>query len=180
MSTFTQTHSKTITCTRIELLKVQVRITLRKTLKNINESELKRVFDVGLEKKYIKQINVYAMGKDNLCRGMIEIKIDWNLHKVRISEGNDLLQVEEAWTKEGTIEVDEITKLFQKFVEQNELKTVWQFTFSDGIDFEAARRELGTVAANPPLWKGVPSGDSYSVSLIDEMGIGVFFSENNE
>ena len=143
----------------------------------INEDTLTRVFDQGLEKKYIKQIDIYGLEKSGLCRAQLKIKIDWQKHQIHISEGRHMVKIPEKWLDNGAIEVDEMTKLFREFVESENLETTWQFTFSNDVDIEKARKELGTSPATAPSWKGRIVGQSFEVSGADEMKIGCYFSE---
>ena len=176
MSTFTKTATSTITSTRINFLKVQVRIALRRSLSSVDENTLARIFDTALEKKYFKQIDVYGLDSSNLCRAHLKIAIDWQRHQIHIKEGRTAIVTPDKWMKEGAIEVDEITKLFREFIQDAGLNTIWQATWEDGVNVALAQQELGTVPATPPQWRGKPEGMQSSVSLADEMSIGCYFS----
>ena len=176
MPTFTHTISSTITKTRIFFLKAQVRIALRRSLDYISEESLTKIFDVALEKKYFKQIDVYGLDSYNLCRAHLKITIDWSRHQLHIKEGRETISFPDKWLQAGAIEIDEMTKLFREFVEEANLNTIWQAHWEDGVDIERARRELGTVPATPPTWRGSPQGINSSISMADEMKIGCYFS----
>lgn len=174
MTTHTRTKTITVTKTRMQFIQLQVRIALRRSMTNIQEDTLKRVFDQGLAKKYIKQIDIYGIDISGLCRAHLKIQIDWYRHQVCIREGRDFITAPEKWMQTGAIEIDEMTRLFREFIDDQMLTTTWQIWFSDGIDYERARRELGTVPTTPPKWISKPEGLASSVSLADEMNIGFY------
>lgn len=176
MPTYTRTATLTFASTRILFLKAQVRIALRRSMNNIDESTLVRVFDAGIEKRYIGQVDIYGLDSSELCRAQLKIVIDWDRHQVHIREGRETIAVPEKWMDIGAIEVDEMTKLFREFVDDTGLKTIWQITWANGVDVDSARQDLGTVSATRPTWRGKPEGINSTVSLADEMNIGCYFS----
>ncbi len=176
MPTYTRSVTSTVTTTRLGFLKTQVRIALRRSMHYIAEETLQRVFDLGLSRKYIGQIDVFGLDYAGLCRAQLKIKIDWNKHQIYIQEGRDMITVPESWMDIGAIEVDEMTRLFREFVDDEELSTIWQIYWADGVNAEKARQELGTVHATAPTWRGRPNGITSSVSLADEMCIGCYFA----
>lgn len=176
MPTHTRTSTSTFTSTRIYFLKTQVRIALRRSISTIDENTLARVFDTAIEKKYFKQIDIFGLGANNLCRAHLKIVLDWERHQIHIKEGRENIAVPDKWLDTGAIEVDEMTKLFMEFVKDNDLRTIWQATWNDGVNIDLAQKELGTGPAIAPKWSGKPEGISANVSLADEMNIGCFFS----
>lgn len=176
MATYTRTKTQTFTYARLSLIKSQAKIALRRSLNYISEETLKTVFEQGLDKKYIKQIDIYGVDEYGMCRAQLKLIIDWTRHQIHIKEGREMLKVEERWLNEACIEVDEMSSLFREFVEDQDLDTIWQFTWADGIDIERARRELGTIPATAPRWRGNPEGFGTSIRPIDEMYVGCYLA----
>lgn len=176
MATYTRTVSGTITTTRLGFINAQVKIALRRSMHYIDEETLNRVFDQGIRKGYIKQIDIYGMDTSGYCRAQLRIQIDWQRHQIHIREGRDMLVVPGTWMEIGAIEIDELTKLFREFVTDEQLETTWQFYWADWVDVAVARQELGTVEATPPTWRGRPTGMSTSVTQADEMQVGCYLA----
>lgn len=176
MATYTRTKTQTFTYARLSLIKAQAKLALRRSLNYISDETLKTVVDQGLDKKYIKQIDIYGVDEYGRCRAQLKLAIDWARHQIHIKEGREMVKVGERWLNKACVEVDEVTSVFREFVEDQDLDTIWQFTWADGIDIEKARKELGTSPATKPEWYGNPEGFGTAVRPIDEMYIGCYLS----
>src|SRR4051794_33235932 len=99
----TYTASVTRTFTRVELLKTQIRIALLRTTR-IPRGTLDRVM-LGIENKWIKRINIYALNQDNLCHARLVIEVDWTRYDEEIAKGRTTVVVDDRWSDDAAIEV---------------------------------------------------------------------------
>jgi hypothetical protein len=110
----TNTGTSTLTLTRMLALQSQVSIALRRcTL--INEKTMEALMK-GIGKQWIEVLKIYALDHNNLCRGELKLKIDWKTHEFEISKGHATIVVTDQWEGGAAIEVDEIVKLFNRYV----------------------------------------------------------------
>jgi hypothetical protein len=170
------TYTYTATFARLELIKMQVRIALRRTL-NISESELSKV-EKWLDARCIQQIIIYAKDDYNLCRAKLEMEIDWDEYNFQLSRGRAKVTIDDKWIEGTAVEVDEIIRMFNKFVSSNSLATSWGFTLNPKWTDTSDNRQklgIGLGSAPPEKWKG--QGRSYAIPELSELRVGFYFSE---
>jgi len=79
MATFT--HANTKTWSRIQFTMIQIRLLLRTTT-SISEEKLSAI-RVGIERRWIRDVNIFAIDKNNFCKAQLVIRIDWDSYDVR-------------------------------------------------------------------------------------------------
>src|SRR5579871_2359322 len=118
------TRTSTKTYTRIDLLIMQVRIALNKTL-NISEEKFDQIFRQGLRLKLIGSVTIYAIQSDGRCRAQLRLTIDWDRHSVHIAEGREPISIDRRWHGETAPELEVYVEGFVEFVNDHNLKTSW-------------------------------------------------------
>lgn len=170
----TITYTGTKTFTRVELLKLQVHIALRKTT-NITDEILARTVDKGIDKQLLSKITVYGVDDQNICRAQLILEIDWDEHNRQIMHGKATVTIDSRWTDDTAIELDETIKIFNSYVESNSLKVKWQYSHPQEVDLAVVCRELGVVKAETiklkPIWeKKIPE--------LPELCVGLFLPDD--
>lgn len=126
------TNTYTTTRTRIDLIQIQIRIALRKTA-NPPTSHLNSI-EKGIENQWIAKVNVYAFDSQKLCRGQLIFEIDWDRYNSFISSGRAKVSLDDPrhFTKDENlaVEVEEAVRLFNKFVDRNNLDVRWAVSYS--------------------------------------------------
>ncbi len=174
MPTFTRTVSATYT--RMSLLILQVRITLKRTT-SASEETLKEVFETGLNEKLLGKIHVYAVDRNEFCHAQLTLEIDWDRHKFHIVEGREFIEIDERCENRTAIEIDEVIKLFNDICQSRDLRTFWHVEYAPGVDKEYARERLGLGPAKPPKWYSIEAGWATKIEGLDELKIGLYLSE---
>jgi hypothetical protein len=178
-STFTQTAAKTFT--RIELIKTQVRIALRRTT-DISATTLKETFDKGLDNRWISKITIFGMDNKNCCRAQLVLDIDWDEHDLQLAKGKATVAIDGKWKNDTAVELDEIIELFNEYVSHYSLKTMYQTNHptnnvnADNVKIELSEvmRQLNLVPAEPVQW----SHTQFKVSQLSELRVGCYLAEN--
>ncbi|MEA5470984.1 hypothetical protein [Spirulina sp. 06S082] len=172
--TFTNTY--TTTSSRLSLLRMQIRIALRQTT-DISEFSLKNTIEKGIEKQWIEKVYIYAFDNNNLCRGELIFKIDWNLHNSFISDGKATIALDPRyWIADDllAIEVDEAVKLFNEFIDQNNLNTKWRASYLSSVDRDYANSQLGLKRGDPIKWAGENLAQkNIELAKLPELNIGL-------
>lgn len=171
----TNSVSTTRTYSRIDLICTQVKITLRRTICSISASSLDAIIK-GVKNHWIKKISIYGIDSDGLCRGQISLEIDWNEHDKQISMGITQITLDETYDKDGgSVEVDEITKLFNDFVRNKHLRTEWTVSYSSQVDIDYVDRELGFSTVKPLKWvEGERLSTGHIILGIKEVNVGLY------
>lgn len=170
------TRTSTSTFTRIELLTLQMKIALKKTL-NISEESFDRYVRQGLRLKLIGSITIYAIQADGRCRAQLRLKIDWERHRLHIEEGRERLPMDRRWQNQAAPELQEYVEGFVNFVAEHDLTTKWTIGFAPGADYDYACRTLGLDrgSAGVPRWAGRAEGFTWDATGLDELKIGCYF-----
>lgn len=174
VSTFTRTATRTYT--RIGLLKMQIRIALRRTTGECDNT-LNRVIDKGLDHQWIGRVLIYAVDKSCMCRAQLTLDIDWDEHKLQLSRGHVSVSIDERWKDDTAIELDEIIALFNRYVEEYGLDTKWACykATSAKISMEEYLKELGLVYGKPIQWE---RGWSSPIPELPELRVGCHLAES--
>ena len=166
------THTYTTTFTRTELIKTQVRVVLRKTT-DISTSALSKI-EKAIDNGWINKVTIYALDNQNYCHAQLILEIDWNEHNFQLSIGKATISIDEKWTDNTAIEVDEVIKLFNRFISEKGLSTEHQYSMTSNSKGKAS--ELGWIDAKPIKWKK-GQGLSYLIDELPELRVGFYLSE---
>ena len=176
-STYTRTASATYT--RMSLLILQVKITLRRTTK-ISEERLRRTFETGLKEKLIGKIHIYALDKNERCRAQLTLEIDWKRHELHIREGREYITIDNRWENNTAIELDEIIRLFNEYTQAKRLNTIWRLNYAPNVDTEYARKKLDLVDGKLLEWYGRKESYVTKIQELDECKVGLYLSYQDE
>jgi hypothetical protein len=163
--------TKTITVARLELLKMQVSIALRRSA-NADQKGLDAV-NKGLDKKWIKRVTVYGFDSQKLCRAQLDLEIDWNEHTIQLSRGKAHVTIDGRWEDSTAIEVDQAVQLFNKWVETNMLRTEWVISYAPHLNRDEINRALGFKPADPVRWAGEGVGVDLDIPELPELRVGL-------
>jgi len=173
--TTTYTYTATRTYTRIELLKTQVRIALRRTT-NISPETLASTFDKGLNKHLISKALIYAVDNQNRCKAQLILEIDWDEYNLQISRGRITVVVDSnKWKDDTAIELDEVISLFNRYVATYSLTTKWQVYKAGNLSYESWLKELGLVKGDDIKWE---RGWSSPIPELPELRVGCYLAED--
>lgn len=170
---YTSTRTATKTFTRIQLIKTQVRIALRRTT-DVSSEALKRIYDKGIDNRWIKKITVYGMDSKKYCRAQLTLEIDWEEHNLQLARGKATIAIDGRWQNDTAIELDEVISLFNEYVSEYSLTTQIQFNYVDGLDRDAANQNLGCVSAEPIKWE---RGWSSAIPELPELRVGCYLAD---
>jgi hypothetical protein len=173
-STSTQTATATKTFTRVRLLKMQVNIALRRTTQ-ISEDILESTFAKGIERQWINKIMVYGVDSKNYCLAQLTLDVDWDEHNLQINCGKLNVQVSEKWKDSIAIELDEVIKSFNEYVNDHSLTTKVQFSCVNGLDMGMIDRELNACSSQAVEWK--TSSWSSSIPELSELRVGYYLAD---
>ena len=177
--TSTSTTTSTFTYIRLELIKMQLKIALRRTT-SISSQTLDNSIDKGLTNRWIKKITIYGIDNKSLCRAQLELEIDWNEYDLQISMGKVKVFVDQGLqSNDGSLpDLDEAIKLFNRFVSEYSLSTKWVVTYRKDLDRDNINSLLGFVRAESLTW-AKSKNPSWSTTLeeLPEVKIGLYFVE---
>ena len=167
------TRAFTSTYTRIELIKTQFRVTLRRT--TLIENDTLEVIERAIDNKWIKELTIYAFDYYNYCRGELTLIIDWNEFDIHMSQGNVKVAIDDQmWNNQTAVEIDELIRLFNKFVQSKGLQTRFVVQYPSHLDSNYINSQLGFVTADPVTWaKGGTINESLSIEELPELKIGL-------
>ncbi len=157
MATFT--HANTKTWSRIQFTMIQIRLLLRTTT-SISEEKLSAI-RVGIERRWIRDVNIFAIDKNNFCKAQLVIRIDWDSYDVRrfVEKSFVFLGDKESTDLQNNlraaIEIDDVISAFNKFVSENALSTMWNVVFQPNapdIDDDQVK-SLGISHLQPIKWQ---------------------------
>jgi hypothetical protein len=173
----TRTNTRTFTFTRIELIKMQISIALRRTT-IIPEDKLDKLL-IGIENKWVEEFSVYAFDNENLCKAQLVLKIDWEKHTTELNIGNTEVTIDKKWESNTSIELDESIKLFNSYVKSEALWTEWRIQYtlkvkSNSQLLNSVREVLGTQPSQPIRWGGDKDGTEFEIPELREMKIGCY------
>jgi hypothetical protein len=171
----TQTYARATTSTRIDLLQTQIRVALRRCT-NITQVQLYSV-GLGIEKKWIREVVIYGLNAQQLCRAQISLEIDWHAHEVHLSQGRAVVATDSSWEDNACIEVQEAVGLFNRFVSANQLATKWQVNYALGLDGNEINQQLGFSRAEAVKWTNSPKMQSFVAPELSELKVGCYLSE---
>lgn len=173
--TTTYTYTATRTYTRIELLKTQVHIALRRTT-TISPETLANTFDRGLDKHWISKIVIYAVDNQNRCKAQLILEIDWDEYNLQMSRGKITVVVDgNKWKDDTAIELDEVISLFNRYVATYPLTTKWQVYQAGSLSYESWLKELGLVKGADIKWE---RGWSSPIPELSELRVGCYLAED--
>lgn len=173
--TTTSTHTATRTFTRVELLKTQVRIALRRTTR-ISPETLAVTFDRGVDMRWISDIIIYAVDDRNRCRAQLLLEFDWDEYDLQLSRGKATVVIDGSkWQNDTAIELDEVLSLFNKYVTSYSLRTKWQVHKAGNLSYQDWLRELHLVQAEEVKWQ---NGWSSPIPELPELRVGCYLAED--
>jgi hypothetical protein len=171
----TSTLTATKTFARIELLKLQVSIALKRTTTLSNEA-LERLLK-GVQNQWINRINVYGLDASRKARCQLVIQIDWQRHKVHIAAGRTTVSTGKGWPNDFAYELGDSIALFQEYVRENALTTYWTTNHPDlGARRGQVLKEMGLVDADPIVWAGSKESVHFNVPELDELSVDLYLS----
>jgi hypothetical protein len=173
----TRTNTRTFTFTRIELIKMQVSIALRRTT-IVPEETLSKLL-IGIENKWIEEFHVYAFDKNNLCKAELRLRMDWVKHTAEINMGNKDVTINNKWENNTAIELDESIKLFNSYVQTDGLWTEWRISFTLAVRsnselLKKAREVLGTHQGESIKWASKKEGSEFTIPELSELKVGCY------
>lgn len=173
----TVTYTKSITCTRIDVIKSQVKIALVRTTE-LSDSTIKNCILEGIERKWISEVSVYGLDSSNLCKAQLIMEIDWEHHDLQIANGKATVVITEdgrTWKDNTAAELREAIILFMDYAKANNLKAKCHTRYAPGVNREEANRVLGMVDAEPIKWGAQHNGflDFY-IPEIRELRVGFY------
>jgi len=160
-----------MTFARMELLKMQIRIALRRA-SEISKKNLAAV-EKGLDNQWISEVNIYGLDHSGLCRAQLSLEIDWDEHGVQLSEGRARVTIDESWIDNTAVEIDEAVELFNKYVKINNLKVKLRFYYRSYLDVDYINRQLGFVSAEPITWAAPGVSDNREIPELPELKVGI-------
>ena len=174
------TYTSTRTYTRVLFLQKQIRRILRSTTQ-ISEVMLNKILD-AVDKKWIAQIDVYALDFNNLCRARLKMDIDWDEYRRQMAVGKISIVVDTRWENDLLPETDSSIWAFNRYVDKYSLRTEWRIAYTEQIYSNPAklaevRSYLGTSPAKPVKWVGKSVDDYVKNKDFPEFGIGLYFVE---
>src|SRR5438876_643879 len=104
---------------------------LRRTT-NISQETLQTLI-IGVDRRWIASFLVYGFDHSNLCRAELTFEIDWDEYQLHMSRGKTTVTIDQRWENDTAIEVDEVIRLFNEFVETCRLRTEWMVRYPSWI-----------------------------------------------
>ncbi|KOR36749.1 hypothetical protein AM228_11320 [Planktothricoides sp. SR001] len=172
----TVTYTKSITCTRIEIIKSQVKIALVRTT-DLSDYAIENSILKGIEYQWIREVNVYGLDSSNLCKAQLIMTIDWEQHNLQIANGKATVVITEdgrTWKDNTALELREAIKLFMDYAKANNLKAKCHTRYAPGVNHEEADRVLGMVDAEPIQWNAKARGFDCYIQEVEELRVGFY------
>jgi hypothetical protein len=166
--------SITRTYTRIDLIKSQVRIALRRTT-DINDYTIENYILLEIAYQNISEVNVYGLDSSNLCKAQLIMTIDWKDNNLQIANGKATVVITEdggTWKNNTAIELRETISLFIDYAEAHNLKAKCHIRYATGVNHEQSDRVLGLVNLKPIKWKDKANGFEFDIPEIREFRVG--------
>lgn len=174
--TMTSTLSTTKTYPRIDLLKLQVSIALKRTT-NLSDISLKRLLK-GVQNQWINRIDIYGVDFADEARCQLGILIDWQRYQVHIAAGRTTVSPHKGWPDDLAYELGDSIELFMEYVREHRLTTTWITGHPPlGEQRAAIFAELGLVDADAPPWAGGKVNVTFNVPELDEMTVDLYLLE---
>ena len=167
--TYSRTATTTKTFTRIDLLKLQVVIALRRA--RIDSGTVNKIRN-GVEKGWIEKIVVYGIDANDLAWCQLTMTIDWSQHKLHLTAGRISVSIDDRWKNDTAIEVDETLGLFEQYTQAKGLTSKVFVWYPNHVERESVQRALGFVTASPMNWAGQLQGTAMKIPELDELAIG--------
>lgn len=168
------------TIARMVLIKAQFRQALRRTT-SISEASLAKL-EIGFDNHWIQEIQIYGLDANKLCRAQLILSVDWDEHDIQISSGRVTIAIDgDKWTDNTAIEVDEAIRAFDKYVQQQGLRTDWHVFYIPWVNADTkmlqhVRNTLGHVAADPVKRASKYESWTSSVPELGELTVGCYFA----
>lgn len=166
---FTRTATVTKTFSRIDLLKMQVTIALRRT--RVAKTTISKI-QMGMDRRWIEKIIIYGVDGTGKAWCGLTIRIDWARHQLHMAAGRTTVAIDERWEDDTAVELDETLRLFEDFVATRDLQPLIHVWYPSGLNHSQIRQDLGFVTANSVSWAGHHHGVTVGIPEIDEMTIG--------
>jgi hypothetical protein len=160
---------------RIDLIIMQYRIALRRSVRSIDATTLSKI-ELGLRNGWIKTLHIYALDGHEMCHAELTLSVDWNEYSRQISQGRVTVAIDERWENDTAIEVDEVVNIFGSFVTTYSLRTEWSVSYTDEIYANPRRKaeveqQLGFVDMQPVKWAGDTSRSDVTVPELNELRV---------
>lgn len=175
-----KTYTSTKTYTRILFLQIQIMNILRSTTQ-ISDDSLNRLLE-AVEKKWIKNIDVYALNVNNLCQAKLSMDIDWDEYNRQIAIGKLTVSVDKRWKDDLLPQTDSAIWAFNEYIKHYGLRTEWRLSYTDHVWknptlLAEARKFVGTSPGNPVKWSGNTLEEYLRNKDFPDFGIGLTFVE---
>jgi hypothetical protein len=170
----TRTYTATKTWSRLNLIKLQVRIMLQRGAVITREGVDSVV--KGVENKWIDRVFLYGFDKNNRVNCELVIGIQWSRHEVHMTAGR-LKVTTTGWTNDTSIELQECLTLFNEYVEANSLRSECQVSYASHyseLEKSEFNRVLGFVPGTPPIWSAQSDGVTSKIPELDEVSVSLF------
>ncbi len=173
------TYARTRTYTRIDLIKTQFRIALRRGAR-LSSDDIDRLM-IGFDNHWIQTIHIYGLDYQNLCRAQSILEVNWNEYQTQMSFGRATVAIDERWTDGASIELDEAVNLFDRFVTNHSLHVIYHAIYTSQVNLNAnlyayVQQILGHVRANPLQWAGPRQGTIMSIPELPECTVGCYLT----
>ncbi len=166
----TSTRTTTFTIARLDLIKWQIRVALRRCT-TVSQRAMQSI-ELGLDKQWIYKVDIWGFDDKDLCRAQLSIEIDWNEYQVQISKGRVTVAID-GWVDKTAIEVDEAIKLFNKYVEAHGLRTEWSVTYQPHLDRERINKILGFAPMRDFKWARPGESKYLRIPELPEVKVGL-------
>lgn len=151
-----------ITYSRINLIKSQVRIALRRTT-NLDDYTIENCILSEIEGQGISEVNVYGLDYFNRCEAQLIMKIDWDRYKINMDNGKATVVITEdgqKWRDNTAVELKEAIKLFIDYTNANSLKAECHTSYAPG--------------AEPIQWNAKARGFDCYIQEVEELRVGFY------
>jgi hypothetical protein len=164
--------------TMIDRRSLLLQVHLRNLLSRIMgiSKESKEAITTGIEKQWIRSIEVYGLDDKNLCHVGLILIINWKANAFRVLVVEDSKAIDETVsTKDDlppavvTAIIDKATQLFNQAVAAGHRRIEWYPRYEQGLDPLAIDKELGVHFAfrQVPELPEVPEFPEVEISLTD-------------
>jgi hypothetical protein len=175
VSTSTQTATKTFA--RLELIKSQIRIAIRRTT-DMSLETLKNTFDKGIDNRWIDKITIYGLDDKKCCRAQLIIEIDWDEYNLQMAKGKAIVSIDgKKWQDDTAIELDELINVFNMYVSEYSLKTWCNVSYPSSLDGKEVMKQLNLVDGEELKWSDC-SKRLNKIPELQELRIGCYLAED--
>jgi hypothetical protein len=175
--TMASTRSITKAYARIDLLKLQFSVALKRTT-DLSDAAVERLLK-GIENQWINRIEIYGVDSADKAWCQLRIIIDWRRHQIHIAAGRTVVSPYKGWPDDLAFELSDTIEVFMEYVRQYGLETTWITGHPRlGERRAAIFAELGLVDRDAPAWaRRRVANTAFSVPELDELTVDVCLLE---